>query len=249
MRIRQQHSWARVGQEYVAVPGTGPVQVDGTSMPSREVLIPSPSDFPLTLMGGSGRPGPMGEWYNEGGTCLLGRALTPLAVYDYVPAERAVRLRRVLDPDTLFGVYQDTGDEWLHVAGTHPDGGWGRLGMIKKGFYGTQYDWQSVGCPKFRAPESLGVVEGVVPAGYLVAVPGTGPALGGSFPWELTDGGLQPSGSGTGTSIGPRGPTGPTGAPGGVQPSGTGTSDGVRGVGYIQASIEAQRTRPLRQMR
>ena len=158
-------------------------------------------------MGGRDRPGPMGEWYNVGGTCLLGRALMPLAVYEYVPAERAVRLRRVLDPGMRFGVYQDTGDEWLHVAGSYPDGSWGRMGMIRKGFYGTQYEWEHVKCPRFVSPmqEVFGQVAVVENA---LAFPGFDP-------------GLQPSGSGTGTS------------------------DGVRGVGYLQASIEAQRTRPL----
>ena len=73
--------------------------------------------------------------------------------------------------------------------------------MIKKGFYGTQYEWRHVRCPPFRI---FGVAE---------------PS---QLQFEIENlSGPQPSGSGTGTS------------------------DGVRGVGYLQASIEAQRTRPL----
>lgn len=229
--MRNQHPWSRVGQLTPSGSGTGtdtslpalqerdpnaplppipmadPAYVD----PVYEMLRSGPL-LPWTSMGGTGRPGPMGEWYNEGGTCLVGRALTPLAVYDYVLAERAVRLRRVLEPGMRFGVYQDTGDEWLHVAGSFPDGRWGRMGMIKKGLYGTQYEWEHVRCPGFDVSAIAQAGGVLLPAGPLVAVPGTGPTI---------DGGLQPSGSGTGTS------------------------DGARGVGYLQASIEAQRTRPL----
>lgn len=92
------------------------------------------------------RSGPMGEWYFPNGTCLMGRAIAPLAVFapeDGVYGRGPMRLHQVLAPDIQFLIYEDQGDEYLFIADRFGQ----PLGRIKKAFFGVHYTQELVRCP------------------------------------------------------------------------------------------------------
>ena len=205
MRIRQQHSWSRVGQ----------VDIDPASSPV-------PIELAATDFTRDAALDPRWRWANYDVTIDAPEGIAVLDMYgreiDRLPRGAVVKVwqeaiyvpgKKRIARNVNWGVPNSIVQYLPEEVYLLPGGGW-------------HVSWAA-------NPEDLRINRIVM--GQNILTTGQGFSAG-----------LEPSGSGTGTSIGPRGPTGPAGSPGGFQPSGTGTSDGAR-VGYIQASIEAQRLR------
>ena len=204
MRIRQQHSWARVGQ-----------------VPAELAPLMVPIELAATDFTRDAASDPRWRWANYDVTIDAPEGIAVLDMYgreiDRLPRGSVMKVwqeavdvpgKKRIARNVNWGVPNSIVQYLPEEVYLLPGGGW-------------HVSWAA-------NPEGLRINRIVSGQGLLAVV---------------DEGGLQPSGSGMGTSIGPRGSTGPTGTPEAFQPSGTGTSDGVRGVGYIQASIEAQRLR------
>ena len=203
MRIRQQHSWARVGQEAPA-PQSVPIELAATDFTRDAALDPRWrwANYDVTIDDPNGLA--VFDMYGRE-IDRLPRGAVVKVWQEAVDVLGKRRIARNVNWGVPNSIVQNLPEEVYLLPGARWHVSWAANPVIRN------VQIENLFVPGFDAN-------------------------------NLRGGGLQPSGSGTGTSIGPRGPTGPAGSPGGFQPSGTGTSDGAR-VGYIQASIEAQRLR------
>lgn len=186
MPFYQQHPWSRVGQALGDPTGTnfGPATVPGPPIPE-----PPPR-----------RPGPLGEWYTPGGTCLVGEALQPIGVFNFAGTReehfRGVtgQLSFIIQPGQRFIIVQDDGSPFVNVVLPDSPAG-GRSGIIRKGSAGVAYTQDVATCPSFvraggyyvtasGSPTGTNFGPATVPgppipapAPQLVAAPGTNPFL------------------------------------------------------------------------